>query len=395
MMAAPARAVLALPLALLLFAGPAPGQDGVPAKALKDLFKGKVVSVKGRRVDIAYDFSDPAQAGDWSPTYPFVRPTSSGGFRVEAKALRGDGNAGFRHRAVFDGELKMTATVACEDAKNFGALVLDEDKTQFNLCALADTVFSLMDRKAPLQHMLTTFQPAGQGTGGNTDWRYVQTSYEPRVGGEPLDISIRKRGALNEFRFGPSGKLGGTDKETRVGNRLAVGFFVLGSRIVVSKATVSGVLDAKWLRENGVTFEDTVPDDPDPLEGEKAKDPVPAGGPGDGKGPAAGQDWTGLAARVSNLSLPKEEREKAAEALIETKERRALRPMIDLMYREDDATGRELGGRVFKGIFGREIGFRADLPREARLKAMPRIWEIWYATKDQLDKEDAKKDKEK
>lgn len=401
------RAVPPLLAALLLLAGPAGAQDGGGApgggapKPLKDLFKGKVVSVKGRRIDIAYDFSDPVQAQDWASSYPFLRPATSGGFRLDGKALRGDGNAGWRHRAVFDGDLRLTATIACEDAKNFGAVVMDEDRTQFDLFGLADTVFSLMDRKAPLQHMLTTFLPSGQGAGGNTEWRYVATSYEPRVGTDPLEISVRKRGAMNEFRFGASGRLSGNDREARVGGRLAVAFYVLGSKVVVTKASVSGVLDAKWLREQGAAFEDSTPEDPDPLEGEKEKpkDPAPpAGGGPDAKGPAAGTEWAVLAGKLGNPSLPKEEREKAAAALVEGKERLALRAMIDLMYNEEDLLGRDLAARVFRGISGKETGFRADLPKDARLKVMPRVWDVWYGVKEQLDREEAKKkdkDKEK
>jgi hypothetical protein len=399
------RATLAVAALLLLFWGIAAGQDpgGNPggatppagaAKGVRDLFKGKVVSLKGRRIEVSYDFSDPAQAQDWSGAYPFLRPTPSGGFRVEGKAVRGDGNAGWRLRAVFDGELKLTATVTCQDAQNFGVVVTDEDHTQFDLFALADTYFSLLDRKRPLQHMITTFQPAGQGPGGATEWRYVQATYEPHVGGEPFDISVRKRGALNEFRFG-TGRLAGADKETKVGPRLAAGFYILGARVVVAKAAISGVLDAAWLRQQGVAFEDTVPEDPDPLEAEKEKPKEPSPGAPDAKGPGGSPEWPALAARVANLSSPREDREKAAESLIDLKERRALRSMIDLFYRDEDLVGRELGNRVFKGITGKETGFRADLPRESRLKIMPRVWEIWYAVKDQLDKEDSKKGKEK
>lgn len=161
------RRVPALAAALLLLAAPAVPQDGgLGAKTVKDLFKGKVVSVKGRRVEVSYDFSDPAQAGDWVSTYPFVRPAASGGFRVEGKALRGDGYGGWRHRAVFDGEVRLAATLSSEDARDFGAVVLDEKGTQFDLFSHSDTVFSAMDRKNPLQNMITTFQPAGQGPGG-------------------------------------------------------------------------------------------------------------------------------------------------------------------------------------------------------------------------------------
>jgi hypothetical protein len=375
--------------ATLLVAFPAPGQDGAPSgKALQDLFKGKVVSVKGRRVELAYDFSDAIQAADWASAYPFVRPASSGGFRIDGKALRGDGYCGYRHRAVFDGEVRLAATLSSEDARDFGALVIDEDRTQFDLFSVCDTVFSQLDRKNPLQTMITTFQPAGQGPGGSTEWRYVKTTYEPRIGTAPFDLAVRKRGAMNEFRFA-GGILSGSDKETKVGPRLAAAFFTLGARVVVTKATLSGVLDAGWLKEQGVAFENVVPEDPDALEPEKAKEPeakAPAGG---------GADWSPLAAKVLNASLPKEEREKAADALVETKERRAARPMIDAMYREEDPVGRELGNRVFKGLTGKETGYRADLPKEARVKAMARVWDVWYAVKDQIDREEAKKAREK
>jgi hypothetical protein len=383
--------------ALLLLAPAAAPQDGAPAaKTVKDLFKGKVVSVKGRRIEVSYDFADAAQAEDWAPAYPFVRPAASGGFRVDGKALRGDGYAGWRLKAVFDGDMKLSATLSSEDARDFGALALDEMGTQFNLYSLSDTTFSALDRKNPLQNMITTFQPAGKGPGGNTEWRYVKTSYEPRIGTAPFEMTIRKKGVLNEFRFG-AGRLAGEDKETKVGPRLAAAFFTLGARVVISKASVSGVLDAEWLKDQGVLFEDTVPEDPDPLEpekGDKGKDPAPAPGP-DAKAPPPTGEWPILAGKVLNGSLPRDEREKAADALIESKEKRAVRPMIDAMYRDDDAIARELGNKVFKGITGKDAGYKADLPKDARVKIMPRVWTVWYELKEQIDREDAKKAKEK
>lgn len=382
---------------LLLLAPSAAPQDGAPpAKTVKDLFKGKVVSVKGRRIEVSYDFADAAQAADWAPAYPFVRPAASGGFRVDGKALRGDGYAGWRLKAVFDGDMKLSATLSSEDARDFGALALDEMGTQFDLFSLADTIFSALDRKNPLQTMITTFQPAGKGPGGNTEWRYVKTSYEPRVGSAPFEMTVRKKGVLNEFRFG-AGRLAGEDKETKVGPRLGAAFFTLGARVVISRATVSGVLDAEWLKDQGAVFEDTVPEDPDPLEpekGDKGKDPAPAAP--DPKAPAApAGEWQILAGKVLNGSLPRDEREKAADALVESKEKRAVRPMIDAMYRDDDAIARELGNKVFKGITGKDLGYKADLPKDARVKLMQRAWMVWYDLKEQIDREDAKKAKEK
>ena len=87
-------------------------------------------------------------------------------------------------------------------------------------------------------------------------------------------------------------------------------------------------------------------------------------------------------------------REKAADALAATKERQALRPLIDLMYRDDDPLGRDLAARVFKAVSGKETGYKADTPKEIRMKAMPRVWDAWYSVKEALEKEE-KKGKEK
>ena len=155
---------------------------------------------------------------------------------------------------------------------------------------------------------------------------------------------------------------------------------------------LSGVLDAKWLRENGIAFEDRVPQDADPPLGdkEKEKDPTAVAPPAPDPGANA---WQELLRKVSDASLPKGEREKAADDLAATKERRALRPLIDLLYSDDDDVGRDAAYRAFKGIAGKDPGFRADAPKEARLKALPRVWELWYAVKDALDREDRNKEK--
>ncbi len=403
----PTAAAGASLLALLLAAAPALPQEGPPKVPAKEFFRGKVNSLEGRRISLSYDFSEAAQSEDWRSTYPFVRPSVNGGWRVEGGALRGDGNAGYRHRAVFDGEVKVEATLSSEDAKNFGVMILDEDRSVFNLCSLADTAFAMLDRKPPLMHQLTTFLPAGEGPGGSTEWRYIETSYEPRIGIKPVEVLVRKKGAMNEFRFGGTGRLAGADKEAKVGPRLAPGFYTLGSRVVVTKVTVSGLLDAKWLRENGVAFEDRSPADPDPPIAGKEPDPAaPGAGPGPGPGappgpgpgagappPAGGGDWITHLSVLSDASKPKEAREKAADDLVATKERKALRPLIDVLYRDDDEAGRAAAWKAFKGLSGKNVPFRADAPKEARLKAMPLFWDVWYAAKEQMEKDERKKEK--
>lgn len=386
-LAVPAAALLlaALPVAL-----PA---EGPPAgRPPKEYFRGKVASLEGRRIQIEYDFSDPAQSGDWCATYPFVKPAANGGWRVDQGALRGDGYAGWRHRAVFDGEVKIAATLSSEDAKNFGAMVLDEDRPVFDIFALADLHFALMDGKQPLMHMVATFQPPGQGPNGSTEWRYVQTGWEPRISSQAVDIQVRKRGGQNEFRFAGTGKLAGEDKETRIGPRLVPGFYTLGARVVVAKAAVSGVLDAKWLKENGISFEDRVPSDPDSLPpekglGDKAAEKDPAAPPAD---PNAGA-WMDMVRKMANPAGARADREKAADDLVASKEKRAMRVLIDMMYNEDDPLGREVACKAFKGLSGKDPGYNPAAPREARIKSMQRVWDCWYQVKDVLDREDAKK----
>lgn len=383
---------LAAPLLLALATAPALAEDPpAAAKPAREFFRGHVASFEGRRIRIEYDFKDDAQAGDWLFTYPFLKPPTSGGWRVGQGAMRGDGNAAWKHRAVFDGDVKVTATLSTEDAKNLGVLVLDEDRPVYDIFALADTHFALLDRKPPLMHMVATFQQPGEGPGGSTEWREVQSGYEPRLGGLPFDLQVRKQGGRNELKFAGSGRLSGEDKGVRVGPRLVPAFYTLGSRVVITKVTVSGLLDAKWLRESGVAFEDRAPPDPDPPLGEKEKDPAsppPAAGP-----TASTGSWEGFVRKIADAGVAKAEREKAADDLVATKERRAMRPLIDVLYNDEDPTGREVAYRAFKGLSGKDPGFRADAPKEARLKAMPRVWELWYSVKDALDREEKKKEK--
>jgi hypothetical protein len=377
-------------IAALLLASLAGGAAAPPGAAAQEpagtaaaaWFKGKVISLKGRRVELSYDFSDPAQAQDFAPATPFVAPPSTGGWRVESGALRGEGSCAFRLRAVFDGEVRIEGTIASERARDFGALVLSEDSPTFTLFALADRYFSLKDNRPPLQHQVTTFLPPGAAGGMDTAFRYVQTSWEPAVGQDAVKVDIRKKGARNDFTFAGAGRLGGDDKEAAVGPRLGAAFYCIESRAVVDDVKVTGVLCAKWLRAQGIAFEDKVPvDDPPPAA------PVP---PGAGGGAPRG-DGPALARKVADRALPREEREAAAKALVESKDRRQARAMIPLMYDEEDKVGRELGALAFKGLTGRESGFRHDAPMEARTKAMAKVWEHWLALRDQIEKDEKKK----
>jgi len=392
------RAILLAGLLLPFLASPAAptasAQDApAPTKvAPASFFKGKVASLDGRRIELSYDFADPAQAADWIHTHPFVRPATTGGWRVEQGALRGDGNAGWRHRATFDGEVTLKGMVSSEDARNFGALVLDEERSTFTIFALADATFTLLDRRAPLEHMITTFKDAGQGPGGSTEWRYVQTAYEPKIGSGEIEITVRKKGPQNDFLFAGTGRLSGKDVEATVGPKLAPAFYTLGSRVVIRRVTVAGVLDAAWLRKNDIAFEDRVPEDPNA--------PPPDAAPTDAKGRPGGGDaateWVELVRKIADRSLSREEREGAADALTELKEKRAVRYLIDVLYDDDDETGREVAHKAFKGIVGKDGGYRYNAPREFRLKAMPRVWEYWYSLRELIEKEEKKaRDKDK
>ncbi|MCK6482361.1 MAG: hypothetical protein L6R43_20105, partial [Planctomycetes bacterium] len=64
-----------------------------------------------------------------------------------------------------------------------------------------------------------------------------------------------------------------------------------------------------------------------------------------------------------------------------------------VLYRDDDEAGRAAAWKAFKGLSGKNVPFRADAPKEARLKAMPLFWDVWYAAKEQMEKDERKKEK--
>ncbi|MHC4923282.1 MAG: hypothetical protein ACYTG4_04300 [Planctomycetota bacterium] len=380
--------VAALALAIPASASAAPQEaagEAASGRTIETFFKGKVKSVKGRAVTIEYDFSSKGQGADWASTYPFMSPGRSGGFRVETGSIIGNGNAGLRHRAVFDGDVTVEATLTSDSPRNIGVVMLSEDTNTFTLFSIADSVFTLMDKRMPQEHMITTFLPAGKGPGGSTEWRYVKTARKPRVEAGAVTVFARKKGPLNEFRFGSGGNLRGNDVEATVGPRLAASFFVLKGSVVVRDVRISGVLDQKWLKENNISYEAAATPTPEvkpetekePRGGTKPEAPVASDGP----------DWRELVARVRDVNLTENERTAAAETLIEMKERWAARPMIDLLYSEDDTLGRKLGHKVFKALTRKDGGYNPRAPKDYRLKTMQKVWAVWFRLRTALEKE--------
>jgi hypothetical protein len=347
----------------------------------QSVFRGKVESFKGRRIELRYDFADAVQGEDWAEVHPFVLPPRQGGWRIEGGALRGSGSVSYRLRAVFDGDVSLEATMDSEKGKDFGAAVISEEGSTFTLFSVNDAFFSIRDNSLPNQHMVTTFLPSGTGPGGTTYWRYVQRTYEPRVAPGKVRISLRKKGAANEFKFGEGGTLAGNDVEATVGPEYSPAFCILESNAVVTGVKVTGVLSAAWLRSKNIPFEELEPKEPE----------TPAA---TGPGAAAGADsdaWKALVRIVTDATKPKEDREKAAKDLVAGKEKRAVRPMIDLMYSDEDEVGREVGLFVLRGISGKDPGYRPSADKDTRLKSMDKVWAIWYGLRNLIEKEDAKK----
>lgn len=372
-------AVLVLPA---LLDAPAVLAQDAPKAPVQQAFHGKVESFKGRRIELSYDFSDAVQGKDWAEVHPFVLPARSGGWRIEGGALRGEGTVSYRLRAVFDGDVTLTATLDSEKGRDYGAAVLSEEGSTFTLFSINDAFFSLKDGRLPNEHMVTTFLPAGTGPGGSTFWRYVQTSYEPRVPLGKVEVSVHKKGDHNRFKFGGTGVLEGNDVEAKVGPELAPAFYILDSRVVVTGVKVSGLLSANWLRQNGVAFDETVKDEPKPPADDGAK-------PEDGA--ADDEPWKALVARLKDKGLDRAEREKAARDLIALKEKKAARPMIDVLYDDDDGDGRELAYAVFKGLSGKDAGYRPGADADTRVKSMDKVWAVWFAMRNLIERDEAKK----
>jgi hypothetical protein len=364
-------------------APPAPGQPAQGLVPVEKFFKGKIVKVDGRAIEIAYDFSDPAQLDDFELSIPF-RAIKTVARTIEVGQLRITGTGCVRHKAVFDKTAGASATLTPVKNHDFGFAVTEEHESEvFTLYCLYDKYFGLGDNKTIAQNMIIKFIPRDPKANkdGRQDWRYCGThGQKPEIErGAQYKVEIERgdnqsRMVINDWKTG--GKEWDRDLFTQM-----VSLYGYEADFKVDDLVVRGTLDPGWIERHKVD-----------LSTWKPSAAAPPADPNAPAKPAAGAASTELAARVRakidgwpaetkpadmaallrDAAVPDDLKAEAVQKVVAAGEKRLVPFLVDGLYADDEPSRRFTYDALTK-LAGKSFGYRSDAPEEQRKKAIQSV----------------------
>lgn len=225
-------------LALIALASPFAVAQGAnpktkPAKsrvALDKAFRGRIESIRGRRVTIAYDFEDPAQLADFEEARPPRLLAATGKpARIEGGRLVLEGSTSIRHRMESAGGISARFKVRVDEKRNVGAVVTEPVLSDFYV------VYNLFDYRfgtSGMMHVaacgLHEDEGAEDPSSGLVNYRDIFSgNLQNKVGiGQDIEVEVRKDGWKEYLRAGDVKGKGSSRGKTKEMKACRFGLFV-------------------------------------------------------------------------------------------------------------------------------------------------------------------------
>lgn len=363
---------------------PVPGHAAdEPPVSPTEFFKGKVVRLEGREIELEYDFEDPGQLADWEASIPFRQIQDVTYEHDPGGWVRLKGTGSMRHRAVFKEHVKMTAEIRPFRNRDFGVAVTEQRESEvFTLYCLYDKYFGLGDGVTEYQNMIIKFIPRDPVTNANgmQDWRYCGSrGQKPEIKrGVPYKVTVEREDNESKFSIDDwqsKGKEADRDLTTQM-----LAFYGVKGDIRIDDVTIVGTLDPDFIEKYHLDMTPIVPP-------KKSA----ASGDGDSEQPALDpavltavrEQIEGYPAKTKPLAMAKLLRDPAvpvplrSEAVerIKTVGKKQIVPYLVEGLGAKDEESRELSYAAFEALVekSRALGYRPDGTEVARDAAMKRI----------------------
>lgn len=358
--------------------------EAAPPAAAKGLvavdayFRGKVVRVEGRTIELAYDFESADQMRDFEPSLPFRAIRSIAWSQKNGRAAV-TGTGSLRHSAVFSGPVALSGAFTPRRPRDFGfAITEDRESEVFTLYCVYDRYFSAGDNVHVPQNMIIKFIPRDPKVNkdGWQDWRYCGSrGQDPEIAvGRTYKVSAARDGIESSMRIDDwesKGREAGRDLTAQ-----RVGIYGYDAQFDVDDLRIRGTLDPEWVARTKLDLAGWKPPVPPPAANGGADPASPAVSdaaaerirakiaayPAETKPPA-------LAAMLRDASIPVPLRAEAAERAKAVGSKRIVPFLVDGLYAAD-ADARRLSADVVKSLLGKNFGYRHDAAEEARKKAI-------------------------
>jgi len=222
-------------------------------KGIEALFRGRVKVIRGREIEITYDFSDEAQAKDWAYMSPFAHPLS-GSFWHQNDALHGRGVGAAVHPGEFEpGTLLLKARVKALEPHDFGFLMLEPEDQANYFCFAGQNKFFVIKQDIPCHE--NTLWVVGPGAWADTPDGFlgmVRKNGSPKppvTAGEWLTIEGNKvKGTMELVIKGTSIKGAALGDNRYMFPALQPAVYVLTGDALFDDIVIRGTLKESWIK---------------------------------------------------------------------------------------------------------------------------------------------------
>lgn len=360
--------------------GPAAGGPAAGKVPVETFFKGKIVKLEGRSIELAYDFATATQLEDFEPSIPF-RAIKTIASSLMNGQLHLTGTGSFRHKAIFGETIAAAVTLTPVKNRDFGLAVTEERESEvFTLYCLYDRYFGAGDNVHVPQNMIIKFIPRDPkvNTDGRQDWRYCGSrGQKPEIErGVPYKVTMER--AANESRFTVADWESKGKEASRDLTSQRFALYAYDGDFKADDLTLRGMLDPAYIERNKIDLASWKP-------------PAPEGSPASGAPAGVGavpEAAARLRARIAGYpletkpsemaallrdpSLPADVRAEAVQKAVATGQKKIVPFLVDGLYAEDEASRRD-SYEVLTKLCAKSFGYRADAAPEARKKAIPAI----------------------
>jgi hypothetical protein len=229
---------------------PPAGGQAKPRMPLNTAFKGRILSLKKRRVTLYYDFSDPSQLEDFEEARPprFL-DASRNRARVEGGRLVLEGSTSVRHKMESTGRIEATFTVRVRERRNVGAVITEPVLSDFYI------VYSLFDYRFNMNGAMHIAACGLREDEGAEDPSSDLVNFRDIFGGRQLRVDpdrdirveVRKDGWTEFFRVDDVKARGSSKGKTKQMRPLQLGLFVHGALATFDDLTLSCELSEEYL----------------------------------------------------------------------------------------------------------------------------------------------------
>ena len=365
-------ALASLLFVLVVLPAPAHAAD----KTLDQVFKGKVsIDAKKKIVTLRYDFRDKEQLKDWADGAPLrimgeVADQKFGWFDGK---LQIPGTRSVHHKAVFTGDVSVTATYRPDSTQDVGCWIgPSDDANDYCTFTLTEHYFHRWNGKAGGLHSIIQF--GDQWREGNSGSDFVGFRYidrrpppQPLVPGRAVTFTGSWKKGKFHFDLGDKFALKGKPLGRKLKD-VKVGFYTVVKRVLIDDIVITGKLAPKWLSDNGVKLE--IGEDQG-LGGLPADVQMLINSHSAGKVISTAK----LVSRLANGGDDAEVRAGIVNAL-STGPKKAARQVTELLY-NPELSVRSEGIGIIKALLGKTYGYKAKAKEPRRRAAIQKMTEAW------------------